>query len=164
MSYKLGLHDTLTTPSEPWDFEKDGDAKQLEKDMIEFMLENKGIGLAANQIGLNKRVFVMGSENIEGFPKPFAVFNPMIVKCSSDTTIDQEGCLSFPNLWLKVKRPNAIIVQYQDSDGNIIESQLEGYISRCFQHEFDHLEGICFVDRVSRLKLDLAMKKVKKRK
>lgn len=164
MTYNLGPHDTLVTPSEPWNFETDGDAEQLEKDMIEFMVAHNGIGLAANQIGLNKRVFVMGSNNIEGFPLPFAVFNPVIVQCSKATDIDKEGCLSFPDLWLPVKRPTDIVVQYQDSKGNVVEVEMNGYIARCFQHEFDHLNGVCFVDRVSRLKLDMAMKKAKKRK
>ena len=128
------------------------------------MLENKGIGLAANQIGLNKRVFVMGSENIEGFPKPFAVFNPMIVKCSSDTTIDQEGCLSFPDLWLDVKRPHQIEASYLDKTGKECIITLNGIDARCFLHELDHLDGITFTTKVSSMKLMLARKKQSKHK
>ena len=164
MEYKLGIQESLTTASTPWVFGDDGDAKQLEKDMIEFMLANGGIGLAANQIGLTKRVFVMGSKNIPGFPEPFAIFNPTILEHSQDTKIDKEGCLSFPGVWLMVKRPEWIRVEYQDSDGNTHEVKMDGYLSKCFQHEYDHLEGICFVDRVSKMKLDLAIKKLKKRK
>jgi peptide deformylase len=74
MEFKLGPHDSLIQPSTNWEFDVDGDAEQLEKDMIEFMLANRGIGLAANQIGLTKRVFVMGSNTIPDFPTPFAVF------------------------------------------------------------------------------------------
>lgn len=162
MEFKLGPHTSLIEKSQPWDFSKDGDAKTLEKSMCEFMIENRGIGLAANQIGLTKRVFVMGSYGIEGFPKPFAVFNPKILEVSQEHSLDKEGCLSYPNLWITIKRPSVIKVEYQDSDGNTHESAMSGLIARCFQHEFDHLDGICFVDRVSSMKLQLAMKKLRK--
>lgn len=164
MEYKLGIHESLTSASTPWEFGTDGDAEQLEKEMIDFMLANGGIGLAANQIGLAKRVFVMGSKNITGFPEPFALFNPVILEHSEETKMDKEGCLSFPGMWLMVKRPAWIRAEYQDSKGNIHEVKMDGYLAKCFQHEYDHLEGICFVDRVSKMKLDLAMKKIKKRR
>lgn len=162
MNYNLGPHESLVQISTPWDFEKDEDAVQLEQTMIEFMKQNHGIGLAANQLGITKRVFVMGSDNIEGFPTPFAVFNPVIVEASKELIIDEEGCLSYPGLYLKVKRPEWIIAHYQDSAGNFNEIKIDGYLSKCFQHELDHLNGICFVDRVSQLKLNLAMKKLRK--
>ena len=162
MNFELGPHDSLVVKSTPWDFSSDGDAKQLEKDMIDFMIASNGIGLAANQIGLTKRVFVMGSNSIKDFPAPFAVFNPVIKEVSEEQVLDQEGCLSYPGLYLKVKRPAWIVAEYQDSEGNLKEIKVDGYLSKCFQHEYDHLEGICFVDKVSRMKLDLAMKKVRK--
>lgn len=164
MDYKLGPHESLTQVSSDWVFGVDGDAEQLEKDMIEFMIAAKGIGLAANQIGLTKRVFVMGSRNIPDFPEPFAVFNPIIKEASSELVLDDEGCLSYPGLFLKVKRPDWIIAEYQDSKGNTKEIRAEGYLAKCFQHEYDHLNGICFVDRVSQMKLQLAMKKIRKLK
>lgn len=164
MNFELGPHNSLTQVSTNWDFAADGDAKQLENDMIEFMLSNKGIGLAANQIGIAKRVFVMGSNNIEGFPIPFAVFNPIIKEASSELVLDDEGCLSYPGLFLKVKRPSWIIAEYQDSEGNTKEIRADGYLAKCFQHEYDHLNGVCFVDRVSQMKLNLAMKKIRKNK
>ena len=164
MDFKLGPHDTLVQVSTPWEFGVDGDAELLEKEMIDFMVANYGIGLAANQIGLAKRVFVIGSNNIEGFPKPFAVFNPKILEVSEETLIDKEGCLSYPGLWLSVKRPAVIKVEFQDSKGNTHEAALSGLIARCFQHELEHLDGICFVDKVSALKLQLAMKKLRKKK
>ena len=164
MTFELGPHDSLTQVSTDWDFKTDGDAEQLEKDMIDFMLTNKGIGLAANQVGIAKRVFVMGSNNIEGFPAPFAVFNPIITEASSELVLDDEGCLSYPGLFLKVKRPSWIVAQYQDSQGNTKEIRADGYLSKCFQHEYDHLNGVCFVDRVSQMKLNLAMKKLRKTK
>ena len=160
--FKLGQHETLYQVAEPWDFENDGDAKELEKAMCEFMLENKGIGLAANQIGLLKRVFVMGSTNIPGFPKPFAVFNPEITDMSDKLVLDDEGCLSFPGLYFKVSRPEWIQAKFYDRDGNLHEVKMDGYLAKCFQHEFDHLNGICYTDRVSKLKLDLAIKKMRK--
>jgi peptide deformylase len=163
MTFKLGPHQSLIEQSTPWDFEKDGDAKQLEKDMIDFMLANNGIGLAANQIGITKRVFVMGSFNIEGFPAPFAVFNPVIKEASDELVLDKEGCLSYPDLWLTVKRPAWCIAEYQDSDGNVNEIKVDGYLAKCFQHEYDHLNGVCFVDKVSQMKLNLAMKKIRKK-
>jgi peptide deformylase len=106
----------------------------------------------------------MGSENIAGFPKPFALFNPKIIESSKEMVLDQEGCLSYPGLFLMVKRPNWIVAEYQDSQGNFKEIKIDGYLAKCFQHEYDHLEGICFVDRVSQLKLNLAMKKIGKKK
>jgi peptide deformylase len=164
MEFKLGPHDSLIQPSTNWEFDVDGDAEQLEKDMIEFMLANRGIGLAANQIGLTKRVFVMGSNTIPNFPTPFAVFNPVIKEASTELVLDQEGCLSYPNLFLTVKRPRWIVAEYQDSKGTVKEIRIDGYLSKCFQHEFDHLNGVCFVDRVSQMKLNLAMKRIRKNK
>jgi peptide deformylase len=162
MEFELGPHESLTTVSTEWIFGKDSDAEALEKSMIEFMIANRGIGLAANQIGITKRVFVMGSENIPGFPKPFALFNPRIITASEETVLDQEGCLSYPGLYLTVKRPSWIVAEYQDSKGNTHEIKADGYLSKCFQHELDHLNGVCFVDKVSKLKLQLAMKKLRK--
>jgi len=107
---------------------------------------------------------VMGSNNIEGFPSPFALFNPVIKEASSELVLDEEGCLSYPGLYLKVKRPSWVLAEYQDSKGNTHEIKVDGYISKCFQHELDHLNGVCFVDRVSQMKLQLAMKKLRKNK
>lgn len=164
MDYKLGPQQSLQISSDAWKFSQDGDAEQLERDMCEFMVKNFGIGLAANQIGMTKDVFVMGSYNIEGFPKPFAVFNPQIISVSEETELFKEGCLSFPGLWLNIKRPKKIQVRYQNSRGDLIDAEMDGLISRCFQHEYDHLKGICFVDIVSPMKLKLAMQKLRKQK
>jgi peptide deformylase len=160
--FKLGEHRSLTEHSTSWDFDKDGDAKSLEKNMIKFMTDNNGIGLAANQIGLTKRVFVMGSLLIPEFPEPFALFNPTILETSEETSVFQEGCLSYPGLYLNIKRPAKITAEYQDSSANIHTVEMDGYIARCFQHELDHLNGTCFVDIVSPLKLQLAIKKLRK--
>jgi peptide deformylase len=162
MNFKLGPHQTLIQKSEPWDFNQDQDAELLEQALINFMLTNNGIGLAANQVGLAKRVFVMGSNNIPGFPAPFALFNPKILQASEELVLDKEGCLSYPELFLMVKRPNWVVAEYQDSKGNINEIKIDGYLAKCFQHELDHLDGVCFVDKVSQMKLNLAMKKIRK--
>jgi peptide deformylase len=162
--FKLGPHKTLLESSLPWKFQQDSDPYVLEKAMIKFMIENQGIGLAANQIGITKRIFVMGSYNIIGFPEPFALFNPKILETSKEQVLDQEGCLSYPGLYLQIKRPSWVIAEYQNSKGDLVESKFDGYLSKCFQHELDHLDGICFVDKVSQLKLQLAMKKLRKNK
>ena len=164
MEFKLGPHESLTQISDPWIFGVDTDPEALEKAMCDFMINSKGIGLAANQIGITKRVFTMGSYNIPGFPQPFALFNPRIIEESTDLVLDQEGCLSYPDLYLHVKRPSWVIVEYQNSKGDIIEAKFDGYLAKCFQHELDHLNGVCFVDIVSPLKLKLAMKKIIKRR
>ena len=162
MEFKLGPHQSLVEKSSNWNFSQDAGAEELESAMCEFMLTNNGIGLAANQIGITKRVFVMGSNNIPGFPSPFALFNPRIIEASKELVLDQEGCLSYPGLFLTVKRPSWVVVEYQNSKGDAIEARFEGYLAKCFQHELDHLDGICFVDKVSQMKLNLAMKKLRK--
>ena len=164
IDYKLGLHEALNQQSEVWDFDKEElDPEKLEFDMCNFMLNHNGIGLAANQLNIKKRVFAIGSKNVPGFPEPFCVFNPVILEASEEQVLDKEGCLSFPGLWLHLQRPKMIVAQYQNSKGETKEAKVEGYLAKCFQHELDHLNGICFVDKVSRLKLQLAMKKLKKR-
>lgn len=139
---------------------EDSDPDQLEKDMIELMLSNKGIGLAANQVGLDQSVFIMGSNEISGFCKPQIFINPFIIKYSDEQTLHTEGCLSFPGLFMKIKRPSSIEVAYQEKNGNIVEARIDGYMAKAFQHEFDHLNGICFTDKVSKIKLDMAVKKL----
>jgi peptide deformylase len=167
MVFKLGPYESLAQTSTEWLFDSaqsKAQALELETAMIDFMIANKGIGLAANQIGITKRVFTMGSNNIEGFPFPFAAFNPKIVSVSTEEDLTEEGCLSYPDLWLKVKRPTNIVVEYQDCDSNTHTVEMSGLIARCFQHELDHLNGVCFVDKVSPMRLQLAMKKLRKKK
>ena len=138
------------------------DPVQLERDMIESMLANDGIGLAANQVGIRARMFVMGhSSNPENAQ---AFFNPIVVK-TTDTVEDlEEGCLSFPGIYVNIKRPTKILARWQNSKGEWQESEFDGYNCKCFLHELDHLQGIVFQDRVSTLKWALAVKKNKKRK
>jgi len=124
--------------------------------MVTTMREKGGIGLAANQVGYNFKMFVT-----EGEPA-FAVFNPTITFRSPNEILMDEACLSFPGLNLKVKRPASIRVRFQDPYGNWITRQFAGMSARVFLHEYDHLEGVDFTDKVSKLKLDMAKKKAKK--
>ena len=138
-------------------------APLLELQMLELMVSENGIGLAANQIGLDARVFTMKTQLLEDVIAPFAVFNPEVISVSEEMEADYEGCLSFPNLFFKVNRPKAIVVKFLDRHKKECIIELSGIDARCFLHELDHLNGICFIDRVSKLKLDLAIKKQRKR-
>jgi peptide deformylase len=162
--YNLSDRSKLTIKSSDWEFDKESNPRDLEQLMIAIMFENRGIGLAANQIGLDKRVFVMGSEHLDDFVKPFILFNPKILEVSKETSIYKEGCLSFPGMELAVTRPKSILVSYFDSEEKEHTVELHGLSARCFQHEYDHLDGVCFIDKVSQLKLQLAMKKLRKYK
>ena len=138
------------------------DPVQLEKDMIEVMLERGGIGLAANQVGIKTRMFVMGHPKYRDHAQAF--FNPVIAGITEDTLEEEEGCLSFPNIYVKIKRPRGVLVRFQNSKGETQEAEFFGTECRCFLHEFDHLEGITYKDRLSTLKWALAVKKSIKRK
>lgn len=138
------------------------DPEQLEKDMIETMLANNAIGLAANQVGIKTRVFVMGHRKFRENAQAF--FNPKIIGVTDDLLEDEEGCLSFPNVYVKLKRPRGVLVRFQNSKGEEQEAEFFGYECRCFLHEYDHLEGITYKDRSSQLKWALAVKKSLKRK
>ena len=123
--------------------------------MIDLMKVHKGIGLAAPQIGLNYRFFMMETD---------MYINPVILEKSEDIVIDTEGCLSFPGLSMRVKRAKKVIVEYTDIEGNKQEGKFVNYMSRCFQHELDHLDGITFLDRVSRQQRRHALRRWEKEK
>ena len=141
----------------PWDFTVDGDANDLVRRMAKCMMENNGIGLAGPQVGISKRIFVMGNES-----KMFACINPEIIEGHGEV-IDKEGCLSFPELWLNVKRPETVKVRYYNATGAEIVTEFTGLIARVFQHERDHLDGICYDMKVGKLSLELATKRRKKK-
>lgn len=122
------------------------------------MKANNGIGLAGNQVGLLRRVFVMKLQD----GRELGCFNPWIMFGDNDKINDNEGCLSFPNLWLKVQRHNKITAAYLDNTGKQCIIELEGIDARCFQHELDHLNGVTFTEYVSDLKLKMARKKQRK--
>lgn len=153
----------LNTRLLPFDFDNPVlDPVDLEAQMITTMFENGGIGLAANQVGINTRVFVMGHKELASNAQAF--FNPEVVEVVDDMEILEEGCLSFSGIFVKIKRPKKILARWQNSTGTWEQGTFEGYDCRCFLHELDHLEGITFRDRVSALKWELASKKSNKRK
>ena len=155
-------HDTLTQVSTAWNKEDaiDGynDIEKFEHDYIKLMLDEKGMGLAANQVGITKRFFAIGHESFDTFNKHAIIWNPSIIKHSEEKVVDVEGCLSFKDIFVKVERPKEIEVQYETTQGETKTARLDGMESKCFQHELDHLEGITFNQRVSKLRWDRARK------
>lgn len=137
------------------------DPVELEKNMIALMFKEDGIGLAANQVGIRARMFVMGHRDYPEAAQAF--FNPMVVAHIDEVKDLEEGCLSFPGIFVNIKRPTKIKARWQNSKGEWQEDVFDGYNCKCFLHELDHLEGIVFQDRVSALKWALAVKKTKKR-
>jgi len=135
------------------------DPVELEKEMLKIMFAADGIGLAANQIDINARVFVMGHRDNPEAAQAF--FNPLILANKEEIADMEEGCLSFPGIYVKIKRPTAIKARWQNSQGEFEEGEFDGYNCKCFLHEYDHLEGITFQDRVSSLKWAMAVKKTK---
>ena len=123
------------------------------------MVHSNGIGLAANQIGITKRFFAIGSESFDKIQKPVIMWNPSIVRASEEKTLNVEGCLSFPGLFVKVLRPERVTVRWQNLKGETLMQHLDGYEAKCFQHELDHLDGITFDQRVSKMRWDMAKKK-----
>ena len=160
-------HETLLQTSTAWTGQDTiqgyDDKQKFEHDMIKVMLEEKGMGLAANQIGITKRFFAIGHDTFDTFAKSAIIMNPQIIKFSDEKVFDIEGCLSFKRIWLKVERPKVIEVQYETAQGKTRFAKLQGMESKCFQHELDHLDGITFNKRVSKLKWDMAKKKVGKK-
>jgi peptide deformylase len=148
----------LKQKAERWDFVNHVNAVAVEREMLETMRAHNGIGLAANQVGLLRQVFVMKLQN----GREMGFFNPAILVGDNDFINGEEGCLSFPNLWLKVERHNKITAMYLDNAGKRCIIELEGIDARCFQHELDHLGGITFTEHVSSLKLQMARKKQRK--
>jgi len=136
------------------------DRKQLAEDLNETMENFHGLGLSANQMGIMERAFIMFSD----FQKreKLVCFNPEILEYSVEHVFEDEGCLSNPGLWLKIKRPEAIVLKYEDEDGKVTERPFRGLESRIAQHEYDHMEGKNFMDLVSKLRLQMAIKRRKK--
>ena len=134
--------------------------KKLVKDMIETMYEEKGVGLAANQVGVLKQIFVASADQVQG--NELVCFNPKILK-KEGTVKEFEGCLSIPEFYEPVKRAKKVWIQAMTPAGEIVELKAEGLLSRIFQHEIDHLNGILFVDRLGLVKSKFAKKKLSKK-
>lgn len=148
----------LHTPPEAFNFSGEIDSVMLSNIMYDRMKELGGVGLSANQVGLNIKMFVMGAGTVR-----MDVFNPEIVSVSSEEISYDEGCLSFPGVYIKVKRPESCVVRYQNNKGETLTQELTGLTARIFLHEFDHMEGKTFKDKVSKLKWDLAYNRMIKR-
>ena len=142
---------TLISPDDPLLHKKikkcsyDLDRSKLSYTLTENMFHHNGVGLSANQIGIEERVFVM-MVDID-LQETITCFNPKIIKESKEEVIMEEGCLSYPEMYLDILRPRSIIVKYEDEGKSIIKRRLDGYIGRIFQHEYDHMEGIDFTQR-----------------
>jgi peptide deformylase len=135
--------------------------RRLMDDMLETMYHAPGIGLAAIQVGVAKRVLVIDlQENEARNPRYFV--NPEIIWASDDLSVYNEGCLSVPEQYAEVERPAQIRVRYLDYDGVVREEEMDGLLATCLQHEMDHLEGILFIDHLSKLKRDMLLRKLTK--
>jgi peptide deformylase len=141
---------------------------QLLEDMLDTMYAAKGVGLSAVQVGVMKRVVVMdteqGEEDDDKRGKPLKMINPEIVEEDAEPNIYNEGCLSFPGHYSEVERPKTVTVRYTDETGEQITTHMSGLAATCIQHEIDHMNGIVFVDHISRLKRDMIIKKLIKAK
>ena len=142
----------------------DGEIRKLVDDMAESMYAAEGIGLAAVQIGVAKRVIVIDLDQKEGKKNPRAFINPKILWASDEKAVFEEGCLSVPEIWDDVERPARIKAEYLDRDGNKQLLEADGLLATCLQHEMDHLNGVLFIDHLSRLKRSMAIKKLTKAK
>jgi len=140
----------------------DDELRTLMDDMLETMYEAPGIGLAAIQIGVPKRVIVMDLARPDEDKQPRYFVNPEILWASEETAPYEEGCLSVPEIYDEVERPSRIKLRYLNYHGEQIEEDAEGLFAVCIQHEMDHLDGVLFIDHLSRLKREQAIKKVKK--
>tara|TARA_E500000318_G_C3562942_1_gene214327 strand:+ start:1086 stop:1607 length:522 start_codon:yes stop_codon:yes gene_type:complete len=148
----------LQTVCQPFDFDS-MDVVQISGEMCKIMMDNDGLGLSANQVGLNCQLFVMRPLENKEVTKPFAVINPIIREVSDETINGPEGCLSYPLLFLNISRPKRLVAQFLDIEGKECIIEFTGIDARCFAHEYDHLQGIEFIERVSKLKLEMAKKK-----
>ena len=133
--------------------------KEFVDNMFETMKKYGGIGLSANQVGKPYRMFIMGDHPNISKGKKWVCINPKITNVTKDLIRYKEGCLTFPFLFLDIERPQDITVEYLDENLEKKEEHMTGIVARCFQHEFDHMQGIVFTEHVSKLKLDMAMKK-----
>ena len=166
----MALRQILTEPNEilrkkslPVD-NVDKDLQILMDDMLETMYAAPGIGLAAIQVGVPKRVIVLDIEQKEGQKKPLFFVNPEIIQKSKNLSTYEEGCLSVPGQFAEIDRPDKCHIKYLDYYGEKKEINAEGMLATCIQHEIDHLEGILFIDYLSKLKKTMIIKKLSKQK
>lgn len=140
----------------------DDEACKLADEMLETMYEAPGIGLAAVQVAVPRRLLVVDVARKEEPPQPLALFNPEILWSSDEHSTYEEGCLSIPEYYAEVERPARVGVRYVDRVGAVQEIEADGILATCLQHEVDHLNGILFIDHLSRLKRDMVVRKFTK--
>lgn len=140
----------------------DHEVKRLVEDMFDTMYDAPGIGLAAIQIGVQRRVVTIDIAREGEDKKPVALINPEIIAASQETSVYNEGCLSIPEYYEEVERPARVTVRFQDVEGAVREVEAEGLFATCVQHEIDHLNGVLFIDHLSKLKRDRVIKKFTK--
>ena len=154
-------NEILKKVSEP--IEKVGiNEKKLITDLFETMYNSNGIGLAAIQVGIPKRVLVVDVSNKDEKKKPIALINPVIKKLSDDTSVYEEGCLSIPETFIEIERPKICEVAYIDEKGLKKDLKCDGLLSTCVQHEINHLDGKLIIDHLSKLKKDFIIKRISK--
>jgi peptide deformylase len=148
----------LLEKCEDFDFKDPSfDPIEFSQNLVKFMYDENGLGVAANQVGTPYRIFAM-----RGSPENFVCFNPKIVQYGEMEVVLEEGCLSYPGLVVKVKRPQHIRVRFNTPNGEVLTKQFTGMTARVFQHEYDHLDGLRFYDKANKFHRDKAMKEWKK--
>ena len=153
----------LKKTSDP--IEKVGDnEKRLVKDLFETMYNSNGIGLAAVQVGILKRILVIDVSTKEEKKNPMCFINPVIKKISDEKSVYEEGCLSIPDTFIEIERPKICDVEYINLEGKLKYIKCDGLLSTCLQHEINHLDGKLIIDQLSKLKRDIIIKKISKDK
>ncbi|AOF90066.1 peptide deformylase [Sinorhizobium sp. RAC02] len=140
----------------------DSEVKKLADDMLETMYDAPGIGLAAIQIGVARRMLVLDVSKDGEDKTPLVFINPEVVSASDARSVYEEGCLSIPDYYAEVERPAIITVKHLDRDGKEQLTQAEGLLATCLQHEIDHLNGVLFIDHISKLKREMVIRKFTK--
>ena len=138
--------------------------KKLVNDLFETMYNSNGIGLAAVQVGILKRILVIDVSTKEEEKNPLSFINPVIKKISDETSVYEEGCLSIPDTFIEIERPKICEVEYIDLDGKLKNIKCDGLLSTCLQHEINHLDGKLIIDHLTKLKRDIIIKKISKNK
>ncbi|WP_136657550.1 peptide deformylase [Nitratireductor sp. XY-223] len=140
----------------------DDEVRTLADDMLETMYDAPGIGLAAIQLGIPRRLLVVDCSKEDEEKNPIVVINPEIVASSDERSTYEEGCLSIPDYYAEVERPAQVTVDYVDRDGKKQQIEADGLLATCLQHEIDHLNGVLFIDHISKLKRDMVIRKFTK--
>ncbi len=142
----------------------DDEIRALIDDLLETMLQAPGVGLAAPQVGVFKRILVVDVAGEEMPPQPQRLINPELLWASDEKVAYEEGCLSLPDFYADIERPGAIRIRHLDDHGKVQELRAEGLLATCIQHEMDHLEGVLFVDHLSALRRNMILRKLRKAK